>query len=33
MITFNDFLQWYNKKDDVPTLEAIQETIGFYQGN
>ena len=30
MSSFNDFLQWYNKKDVVPTLEAMQKTIEFY---
>ena len=25
MITFKDFLQWYNNKDVVPTLEAMQK--------
>ena len=24
------FLRWYNKKDVVPTLEAMQKTIVFY---
>ena len=27
---FSDFLKWYNNKDVVPTLEAIQKTIEFY---
>ena len=28
---FKDFLQWYNNKDVVPTLEARQKMIKFYQ--
>ena len=27
---FSDFLKWYNKKDVVPTLEAMQKMIRFY---
>ena len=27
MIVFKDFLQWYKKKDVVPTLEAMQKLI------
>ena len=27
---FKDFLMWYNDKDVVPTLEAMQKMIGFY---
>ena len=27
---FSDFLKWYNKKDVVPTLEAMQKMIEFY---
>ena len=27
---FSDFLKWYNTKDFVPTLEAMQKMIGFY---
>ena len=27
---FKDFLQWYNNKDVVPTLEAMQKLIQFY---
>ena len=27
---FSDFLKWYNNKDVVPTLEAMQKIIGFY---
>ena len=30
MNTFKDFFQWYNKKDAVPTLEAMQNTINFH---
>ena len=30
MITFKDFLRWYNNKDVVPTLEAMQKMIEFY---
>ena len=30
MITFKDFLQWYNNKDVVPTLEAMQKMIEFF---
>ena len=32
MSTFKDFLRWYNKKDFLPTLEAMQKTIAFYHG-
>ena len=28
--TFEDFLQWYNNKDVVPTLEAMQKIVQFY---
>ena len=28
---FLDFLKWYNNKDVVPTLEAMQKMIEFYQ--
>ena len=28
--TFKDFLQWYNNKDVVPTLEAMQKIVQFY---
>ena len=28
--TFKDFLHWYNIKDFVPTLEAMQKTLAFY---
>ena len=27
---FSDFLKWYNSKDVVPTLEAVQKMIEFY---
>ena len=27
---FLDFLKWYNNKDVVPTLEAMQKMIEFY---
>ena len=30
MTVFKDFLKWYNNKDVVPTLEAMQKTIQFY---
>ena len=30
MTTFRDFLRWYNNKDVVPTLEAMQKMIAFY---
>ena len=30
MTTFRDFLRWYNIKDVVPTLDAMQEMIEFY---
>ena len=29
MQTFSDFLKWYNNKDVVPTLEAMQKMIEF----
>ena len=28
---FTDFLKWHNNKDVVPTLEAMQKKIDFYQ--
>ena len=28
--TFKDFLRWYNNKDVVPTLEAMQKMLAFY---
>ena len=31
MRTFKEFLRWYNSKDPVPTLEAKQKMVGFYQ--
>ena len=30
MTMFKDFLKWYNNKDVVPTLEAMQKMIHFY---
>ena len=30
MSSFKDFLRWYNNKDVVPTLEAMQKRIAFY---
>ena len=30
MKNFSDFLKWYNNKDVVPTLEALQKMIEFY---
>ena len=30
MTTFKDFLQWYNNKDVVPTLELMQKMVQFY---
>ena len=30
MSSFKDFLRWYNKKDVVPTLEAMKKMIAFY---
>ena len=30
MQCFSDFLKWYNNKDVVPTLEAMQKMIEFY---
>ena len=30
MSSFKDFLRWYNNKDVVPTLEAMQKMIAFY---
>ena len=30
MTSFKDFLRWYNNKDLVPTLEAMQKMIAFY---
>ena len=30
MSSFRDFLQWYNKKDVVPKVEAMQKMIAFY---
>ena len=30
MQNFSDFLKWYNNKDVVPTLQAMQKMIKFY---
>ena len=30
MSSFKDFFSWYNKKDVVPTFEAMQKMIAFY---
>ena len=30
MTTFKDFLRWYNNKDVLPTLEAMQKMIDLY---
>ena len=30
MSSCKDFLRWYNNKDVVPTLEAIQKMIALY---
>ena len=30
MYTFKDFFRWYNNKDFVPTLEAMQKMLAFY---
>ena len=30
MCTFMDFQRWYNNKDVVPTLEAMQKMLAFY---
>ena len=30
MESFQDFLKWYNNKDVVPTLEALQKVMHFY---
>ena len=30
MRSFKDFLRWYNNKDVVPALEAMQKLIAFY---
>ena len=31
MCTFKDFLRWYNNKDVVPTLEAMQKMLALYR--
>ena len=33
MCTFKDFLRWYNNKDIVPPLEALQKTLAFHHKN
>ena len=30
LCTFEEFLRWYNNKDVVPTLEAMQKKLAFY---
>ena len=30
MKSFKDFLRWYNNKNVVPILEAMQKMIAFY---
>ena len=30
MSSIKDFLRWYNNKDVVPTLKAMQKMIAFY---
>ena len=30
MSSFKEFLRWYNNKDVVPTLEAMQKMVAFY---
>ena len=30
---FSDFVKWYNNKNVVPTLEAMQKLIDFYHNN
>ena len=30
MTTFQDFVRWYNNKNVVPTLEAMQKMMEFY---
>ena len=30
MCTFEDLLRWYNNKDVVPKLEAMQKMLAFY---
>ena len=31
MSSFKDFLRWYNNKDVVPNLQAMQKMIAFYR--
>ena len=33
MTTFQEFVKWYNNKDVVPTLEAMQKMMELYQNN
>ena len=33
MQSFKDFLRWYNNKDVVPTLEAMQKMVDFDHNN
>ena len=33
MSSFKDFLRWYNNKDNVPTLDAMQKKMAFYHDN
>ena len=30
MLSFKDFLRWYNNKDIAPTLEDMQKMVEFY---
>ena len=30
MSSIKDFLRWYNNRDVVPNLEAMQNMIAFY---
>ena len=32
MSSFKDFLRWYDNKDFVPILEALQNKIAFHHG-
>ena len=31
MCAFKDFQRWYNSKDVVPTMEAMQKMLAFYR--
>ena len=33
MTTFQEFVKWYNNKDVVPTLGAMQKKMEFYHNN